>query len=211
MGLFITGQSISLPAAWTTFSDYPPKRQWSAFTGSSKSAPRSSQEGPGVVRLHGEVVRISVTPRMVMAAIVPFIKHRTEQVMKVCVSSYRILLWWSIYEDIYVMNRTQSCNISVQLRSSHFPCLTDTHLMTKYKLIKIIMVACIEVESIYLCVWLNLCINRLPSANLIWTLVAGMESSIRMGALRMDFSSSSGEEGVLTISGVRLEDWNEIK
>jgi len=32
-----------------------------------------------------------------------------------------------------------------------------------------------------------------------------MESSIRTGALRMDFSSSSGEEGVLTISGVRLE------
>lgn len=34
-----------------------------------------------------------------------------------------------------------------------------------------------------------------------------MESSIRTGALRIDFSSSSGEEGVLTISGVRLENW----
>lgn len=71
---------------------------------------------------------------------------------------------------------------------------------------EIVMVTCIDAGSIYLCVWLNLCINRLPSANLIWILVAGMESSIRTGALRMDFSSSSGEEGVLTISGVRLKD-----
>lgn len=38
-----------------------------------------------------------------------------------------------------------------------------------------------------------------------------MESSIRTGALRMDFSSSSGEEGVLTISGVRLKDWKKNK
>lgn len=73
------------------------------------------------------------------------------------------------------------------------------------------MVTCIDAESIYLCVWLNFCINRLPSANLIWILVAGMESSIKTGALRMDFSSSSGEEGVLTISGVRLKDWKKTK
>lgn len=98
----------------------------------------------------------------------------------------------------------QSCDISVEL---YFPFLMPCWYSFNDKLIKIVMVTCIDAESIYLCVWLNLCINRLPSASLIWILVAGMESSIRTGALRMDFSSSSGEEGVLTISGVRLEDW----
>lgn len=58
---------------------------------------------------------------------------------------------------------------------------------------------------VYLCVWLNLCIKRLPSASLIWILVVGIESSITTGPSRKDFSSSSGEEGVLTISGVRLK------
>lgn len=94
---------------------------------------------------------------------------------------------------------------------SPFSSLADIHLVTKHKLIEIVMVTCIDAESIYLCVWLNFCINRLPSANLIWILVAGMESSIKTGALRMDFSSSSGEEGVLTISGVRLKDWKKTK
>lgn len=61
----------------------------------------------------------------------------------------------------------------------------------------------------YLWVLLNLCIKRLPSANLIWILVVGTESSSRTTALSIDFSSSSGEEGVLTISGVRLWDKNE--
>lgn len=56
----------------------------------------------------------------------------------------------------------------------------------------------------YLWVLLNLCIKRLPSANLIWIFVVGTESSIRTTALSMDLSSSSGDEGVLTISGVRL-------
>ena len=60
----------------------------------------------------------------------------------------------------------------------------------------------------YLCVLLNLCIKRLPSANRTWILVVGMESSIRTTALNSDFSSSSGEEGVLTISGVRLRKKN---
>jgi hypothetical protein len=34
--------------------------------------------------------------------------------------------------------------------------------------------------------------------------VVGIESSIRTAAFSIDLSSSSGEEGVLTISGVRL-------
>ena len=54
---------------------------------------------------------------------------------------------------------------------------------------------------------LHFLIKRLPSANLIWILVVGMESSIRTTALNSDFSSS-GEEGVLTISGVRLRKKN---
>lgn len=32
---------------------------------------------------------------------------------------------------------------------------------------------------------------------------------MRTGALRMDLSSSSGDEGVLTISGVRLDKWEK--
>lgn len=60
-----------------------------------------------------------------------------------------------------------------------------------------------------LCVLLNLCIKRLPSANLIWIFVVGTESSIRTTALSIDLSSSSGEEGVLTISGVRLKKKNQ--
>lgn len=106
---------------------------------------------------------------------------------------------------------------------SPFRCLADIHLMIKHKPTKIVIVTCtesqnhglideeliIDVKLIYLCVWLNLCINRLPSANLIWILVAGTESSIRTGALRMDLSSSSGDEGVLTISGVRLDKWKK--
>lgn len=63
----------------------------------------------------------------------------------------------------------------------------------------------------HLCVMLNLCIKRLPSANLIWIFVVGTKSSIRTAALRIDLSSSSGEEGVLIISGVRLRRKKKIR
>jgi len=50
------------------------------------------------------------------------------------------------------MKMTQSYNILVVLYFSHFCCLPDIHLMTRHNLIEIVMVTCIDAESIYLCV-----------------------------------------------------------
>lgn len=207
------GHRISLPIVWTIFQ----LRLYFTLCNKELSQcfpshpPDPPKEGPGLGWLHSGAIQISVVLGTILAQLCP---KKTKDIIGYkslnrscsyqiyCVSRYRISDSQFI---IYPCNEKDTeWYISARLVFPPFWCLDETHLTTKHKLIEIVTVTCIDAESIYLCVWLNLCINRLPSANLIWILVAGMESSIRTGALRMDFSSSSGEEGVLTISGVRL-------
>lgn len=205
---------ISLPILWTIFQ----LRLYSTLCNKMLSQcfpshpPRPPKEGPGLGWLHSRAIQISVVLGTVTACTMSLKKskdiigykslYKSCSYQIYCVSKYRI------FDSQFIIHPCNESDtelyISARLVFPPFWCLAETHLMTKHKLIEIVNVTCIDTESIYLCVWLNLCINRLPSANLIWILVAGMESSIRTGALRMDFSSSSGEEGVLTISGVRL-------